>query len=141
MLRRGFCHLFTRIKAIKQCRHSKPADHPDPEWYLRPCPHACFPADEIRLWRFYPLIVVFRQLCQSPAAAGSAEQPCQGTMLCNLICHHPPDKTRQFPCGCRHCHIFLFPMPDKFIIPASQPGIPPVCIRYDFRRIAILPCT
>ena len=33
--------------------------------------------------------------------------------------------------------IFLFPMPDKFIIPASQPGIPPVCIRYDFRRIAI----
>lgn len=56
MVRRGFCHLFTRIKAIKQCRHSKPADHPDPEWYLRPCPHAYFPVDEIRLWRFYPLI-------------------------------------------------------------------------------------
>lgn len=56
MVRRGFCHLFTRIKAIKQCRHSKPADHPDPEWYLRPCPHTCFPVDEIRLWRFYPLI-------------------------------------------------------------------------------------
>ena len=56
MVRRGFCHLFTRIKAIKQCRHSKPADYPDPEWYLRPCPHACFPVDEIRLWRFYPLI-------------------------------------------------------------------------------------
>lgn len=59
----------------------------------------------------------------------------------NVICHHPPDKTRQFPCGCRHCHIFLFPMPDKFIIPASQPDIPPVCIRYDFRCITILPCT
>ena len=58
MVRRGFCHLFTRIKAIKQCRHSKPEDHPDPEWYLRPCPHTCFPVDEIRLWRFYPLICI-----------------------------------------------------------------------------------
>ena len=56
MVRRGFCYLFTRINAIKQCRHSKPADHPDPEWYLRPCLHVCFPADEIRLCRFHPLI-------------------------------------------------------------------------------------
>ena len=37
----------------------------------------------------------------------------------DVICHHSPHKTRQFSCGCRHCHILLFPMPDKFIVPAS----------------------
>lgn len=61
-------------------------------------------------------------------------------MLCNLICRHPPDKTRQLS---RHGYNGDVPLRSVFqrhpIIPAAQALIRPVRIGNHLWRVPFLP--
>ena len=56
----------------------------------------------------------------------------------DIVCHHPPHETRQFPCYCCNRYVSCFAMPYKFIVPASKSRVRLVSIRYDLCRISLL---
>ena len=67
------------------------------------------------------------------------------TCLCcfqtDVLCHHSPYKTCQFSRNCCYRYIFCFPMTYEFIVSTPQSCVCFICIRYNLRRIPVLPRT
>ena len=68
--------------------------------------------------------------------AGSDTEP-GSVYLLQMVCHHSPNKARQFPCCGRYCKWLWFPKRDRPVFPFKT-FIPLICVCDDFGVIACL---
>ena len=122
MVRREPCYLLSWI-TLKLCQHSNAADGSNLFVYKAPS-----------RYRHFVLLLV-KQLCclnqlncptphRAETVKGLPPQAVRSTLdwpgtvwhLCDVVRHHPPYETCQFPRHCCNCHIPRFPLEYKLII-------------------------